>query len=235
MEKKKRIWELDVIRGIAIIVVVFIHVVYDLNYIFNVKVDLGPVFDFVQVYGSLVFIILSGICVTLGRHHFKRGLIVFGGGAVISMATIVMAKLNMIHSGAIIYFGILSLLGFSMIAFIPFARMNKYFILFFGIVFALLGIIFNSVTVENPYLFPLGLTTNRFSSGDYFPIFPNFGYFLIGSFIGMTAYKSKKTLLPFVSDKNVIVRFFSFLGRQSLWIYLAHQPLAYLVLSIIFG
>lgn len=113
--------------------------------------------------------------------------------------------------------------------------MNKYFILFFGIVFALLGIIFNSMTVENPYLFPLGLTTNRFSSGDYFPIFPNFGYFLIGSFIGMTAYKSKKTLLPFVSDKNVAVRFFSFLGRQSLWIYLAHQPLAYLVLSIIFG
>ena len=49
MEKnKKRIWELDVIRGLAIIGVVFVHVVYDLNYIFGVRFDLGPVFDFIQ-------------------------------------------------------------------------------------------------------------------------------------------------------------------------------------------
>ena len=235
MEKKKRIWELDVIRGIAIIGVVFIHVVYDLNYVFGVHVDFGPVFDFVQVYGSLIFIILSGICITLGRHHIKRGLIVFGGGVAVSLVTVVMAELKLIHSNSVIHFGVLSLLGLSMILYIPFKKVNKYFVLFFGVVFVVMGLIFNSVKVENPYLFPLGLTTKYYSSGDYFPIFPNFGYFLIGSFLGRTVYKNKKTLLPFISDRNIVVRFFSFLGRQSLWIYLAHQPVAYVVLSIIFS
>ncbi len=233
--KKKRIWELDVIRGIAILGVVFVHVVYDLNYIFGVKFDLGPVFDFIQHYGSLIFIVLSGVCVTLGRHHFKRGLIVLGGGLIISVVTYAMVFLDMLSPSAAINFGILSLLGFSMIAYIPFGRMNKYFLLLFGAVFVVLGIIFDNVTVENPYLFPLGLTTSSYAAGDYFPIFPNFGYFLIGAFIGKTAYKNKISLFPKVNDRNIIIRIFSFLGRQSLWIYLAHQPLAYLILSLIFG
>lgn len=233
--KKKRIWELDVIRGIAILGVVFVHVVYDLNYIFGVKFDLGPVFDFIQHYGSLIFIVLSGICVTLGRHHFKRGLIVFGGGVIISAVTYTMVFLKMLSPSAAINFGILSLLGFSMIAYIPFSKMNKYFLLLFGAVAVVLGIVFDNMTVENPYLFPLGLTTASYAAGDYFPIFPNFGYFLIGAFIGKTAYKNKTSLFPKVNNRNIIIRVFSFLGRQSLWIYLAHQPLAYLILSLIFA
>lgn len=233
--KKKRIWELDVIRGIAIIGVVFVHTVYDLNYIFGVKFDLGPVFDFIQHYGSLIFIVLSGICITLGKHHLKRGLIVFGGGVIISAVTYGMVFIDMLSPYAAINFGILTLLGFSMIAYIPFSKLNKYLVLLFGVVFVVLGIIFESITVENPYLFPLGLTTSTYTSGDYFPIFPNFGYFLIGSFLGNTVYKKKTSLMPKVNDQNIIIKIFSFLGRQSLWIYLAHQPIVYLVLSLILG
>ena len=239
MGNKKRIWELDVIRGIAIIGVVFIHVVYDLNYIFDKPVDFGPIFDFVQKYGSLIFILLSGICVTLGRRHIKRGLIVFAGGVIISVVTIVMINLKFLAPGAVIHFGILSLLGFSMIAYILFDKMNKYFLLVFGIIIAVIGIIIRNndihVSTLNPFMLSLGLTPKDYYCGDFFPILPNFGYFLIGAFIGKTAYKNKKTLIPFVSERNIIVRIFSFLGRQSLWIYLAHQPAAYLILTLILG
>ena len=38
-------------------------------------------------------------------------------------------------------------------------------------------------------------------------------------------FSTVQTLLPMVNPKNPIVRFFSFLGRHSLWIYLIHQPL----------
>ena len=49
--------------------------------------------------------------------------------------------------------------------------------------------------------------------------------FLLGTVLGRTVYRKKETLLPMVSEKNVLVRFFSFCGRQSLLIYLAHQPI----------
>jgi uncharacterized membrane protein len=72
---------------------------------------------------------------------------------------------------------------------------------------------------------PLGLVPPSFSTSDYFPLLPNLGWFLLGAVMGRTIYRKKQTLLPFVSPKNPIVRFFSFLGRHSLWIYLLHQPI----------
>lgn len=231
---KKRIWELDFIRGIAIIGVVFVHVVYDLNYIFGVKFDLGSVFDAVQNYGSLIFIVLSGICVTLGHHNIKRGLIVLGGGLIISGVTYTMVYMNMLSESAKIDFGILSCLGCCMIFYSLVKDANKYIVALIGIVFIALGLWVSNVYLSYDWLLALGLRSSKYSAGDYFPLLPNLGYFLVGSFIGKTAYKNKKSLLPKVNDKNPIIRFFGFLGRQSLWIYLAHQPLAYGVLYLIF-
>ena len=231
---KKRIWELDFIRGVAIIGVVFVHVVYDLTSIFGMDFSLGPVFDAVQNYGSLIFIVLSGICVTLGRHNIKRGLVVLLCGGVITGVTYLMVHLQMLSKYAKIDFGILSCLGACMILYSLFKDANKWLVLACGAVFIALGFYVESVRFDHDYLFFLGLRSKYYAAGDYFPLLPNFGYFLVGAFIGVTAYKSKKTLIPFVKDTNPIVRFFGFLGRQSLWVYLIHQPLAYGVLYLIF-
>ena len=40
-----------------------------------------------------------------------------------------------------------------------------------------------------------------------------------------TLYKHKASLMPKVKGKNPILRFFCFCGKQSLWIYLLHQPI----------
>lgn len=232
--KKKRIWELDFIRGVAILGVVFVHVVYDLNYIFGVDFDLGSVFDAVQNYGSLIFILLSGICVTLGRHNIKRGLIVLGGGIIITLSTYIMVYMNMISKYAKIDFGVLSCLGVCMIFYSLVKDANKYLVGAIGVVFIALGFWVANVYLDYNWLLILGLRSREYYAGDYFPLLPNLGYFLVGSLIGKMAYKEKKTLMPRVNDRNPIIRFFSFLGRQSLWIYLAHQPLAYGVLYLIF-
>ncbi|MBE6544384.1 MAG: DUF1624 domain-containing protein [Ruminococcaceae bacterium] len=232
--KKKRIWELDFIRGVAIIGVVFVHVVYDLNSIFRVNFDLGPVFDVIQEYGSLIFIVLSGICVTLGRHNIKRGLIVLGGGAIISGVTYFMVHMGMLSSYAKIDFGILSCLGCCMLFYSLVKDVNKYVLLAIGAVFIGLGFWTSRVYLDYDWLLALGLRSRSYYAGDYFPLLPNLGYFLWGSFIGKTAYKNKKTLIPAVNDQNIVIKAFSFLGRQSLWIYLAHQPIAYGVLYLIF-
>ena len=70
-----------------------------------------------------------------------------------------------------------------------------------------------------------------FETSDYFPLLPNFGFFLLGSTLGKTLYRKKQSLLPRVNEKFLPIRFLVGVGKLSLWIYLLHQPL----LSLIFG
>ena len=65
-----------------------------------------------------------------------------------------------------------------------------------GLVIAITGYAIRGIIVPQRWLFPLGLTYEGFTSSDYFPLFPQLGYFLIGAAIGKTAYREKRTLLP---------------------------------------
>lgn len=71
----------------------------------------------------------------------------------------------------------------------------------------------------------MGFVTRGFASSDFFPLLPNLGYFLIGASLGRILYQEKHTLLPNVNENNPIIRFFSFFGKNSLLIYLLHQPI----------
>ena len=73
----------------------------------------------------------------------------------------------------------------------------------------------------------MGLMSPDFASGDYFPLLPHLGWFMLGVVVGRTVYADRKTRLPKFPAKAAPVRFFQFCGRHSLWIYLGHQPLLY--------
>ena len=75
-----------------------------------------------------------------------------------------------------------------------------------------------------PWLFPLGLTTAEFASSDYFPLLPNLGWFLTGALLGRTVYRKGESLLPRVPSGAAPVRALAWCGRQSLLLYLLHQP-----------
>lgn len=229
-KEKKRIWELDAARGLCIIGVVIVHLLFDIREIFGFHFDTPLWFDLIQQYGGILFIILSGICVTLGRHHIIRGLIVAASAGIITLVTLLMFTKD---QGLYIFFGILHLLAFCMLTYGLYRRLPWPVILVMGLAAVALGIYFNTLTVTQRFLFPLGLTYKGFSAGDYFPIFPNLGFFMIGTVVGKTVYKGKKTLFPKVSEKNVFVRFFSFCGRHSLLIYLIHQPVIYGIGSLL--
>ena len=76
---KKRIWELDAFRGLCVIGMVIVHLVYDLVDLYRIVDWSYPDwFAFVKDWGGLLFLVLSGICVTLGSRSIRRGLIVLG-------------------------------------------------------------------------------------------------------------------------------------------------------------
>ena len=230
MKKQQRIWELDALRGFCILCVIVLHFLYDLQAVFGWQLMENPVIYTVMQYGGILFVLLSGLCATLGRRSFRRGVFVFGCGMVITLVTVVMVKLGMMDESVVIWFGVLHLLGICMMVWPLFRRLPVWALLLLGLAMTAAGYWFETILVESRRLFPLGLRYPGFATSDYFPLFPNLGWFLLGAVIGRTAYGEKKSLLP---DFPVKFAFLRWCGTHSLWIYLLHQPVLYGLLMLL--
>ncbi len=225
--KKERIWELDALRGFAVLCVVVIHFLFDLVYFLGLPIVFSPVYTFIQQYGGVIFVLISGISITLGSKSLLRGSIVFSCGMLITLITWVMARLGLADSSIVVRFGVLHLLGMCMLLYPVYRKASTQTLLTVGICFVILGYVFTTVRVEANWLFPLGLIRADFTSGDYFPLLPHLGWYMLGCALGRILYGEKKTLFPNFPKDFFLVRFFCLCGRHSLWIYLTHQPVVY--------
>lgn len=225
--KKQRIWELDALRGLMIWCVVYIHLAFDLDYFLAIDIIKNPILQSCADHFGVTFVILSGLSVTIGSRCIRRGLHVFGCGMVITAVTLGMYLLHMADRFLIIYFGVLHLLGVCMLLWPLFRKLPWWALALIGLAAVGLGHRFSTMYVQQSWLFPLGLRTIYFCSGDYFPLFPHLGWFLLGACAGKLLYKEKTTLLPWKAAQSLPIRFLRFSGRHSIWIYLAHQPILY--------
>lgn len=227
---KKRIWELDALRGVFMILIILFHLMYDLVYLFGIVELSTPLarslYQLGNDWGGTPFLILSGLCATIGSKPIKRGLTVIGGGLIINLVTACMYFFGFADKSIIIYFGVLHCIGTCMLLWSLFRKLPTSVLLILGIAMAAVGLYMrHNVYVDFPWLIPLGFVPRTFASSDFFPLLPNLGYFLIGAAAGRTFYKSKATLLPNANANNPVIRFFSFFGKHSLIIYLLHQPI----------
>lgn len=225
---KKRFWEIDALRGFAIINMILFNYSFALSYLGIINIDLG--ITYAAAIAS-TFILLSGISMTLMRDKsFKRfltrGLGIFSWGLLITVITF------LAFPEAFIIFGILHFIGISVILghfFLKFENLN----LVMGAVILVLGLFMQTVRLGFPWLLWLGLAPQGFYTFDYFPIFPWFGITLTGIYLGNVYYRKRKRrfMLKDMSE-NPLVRCLMFLGRNSLKIYLLHQPLLIVVLMV---
>ena len=223
--KKQRIWEIDVAQGLCIPGMILIHLIYDVVNLYGFIHWPYPTWYslFKNNYGAL-FLLISGVSVTLGSRSAKRGIIVFLSGMTVSAVTLGMYLLGMAGRGIIIYYGVLHCLGTCMLLWPVFRKLRPGQLLLIGIPLVLVGWWLRGVSFHAPLLMPLGFTFPGFSSSDYFPLMPNLGYFLLGAAFGKKFYAEKQTRFPDVDTQNPIIRFFGWCGRSSLMIYLLHQP-----------
>ena len=122
----------------------------------------------------------------------------------------------------IIYFGVLQCLGCCMMLWPLFRRANSALLAILAFVMIALGLWLRTVGFSFPWLTVLGFAPYGFASSDYFPLFPNLGYFLLGAVLGRALYAEKKSLLP---RENPPAKALQWMGRKSLLIYLLHQPI----------
>lgn len=245
-EKKSRIHMLDEIRGFAIICMIFHHMFLDIGDVLGLKwgYDVFDALCKVQPLFWAIFIIISGICSVLSRNTIRRGAIVLAcGGAVTLVTAVIMPLLN--FTGAEIYFGILHCLGACMIItglLMPLFNKVNYKV---GAVISLVLFLFLWGLESGSLCFgliklpqslyqynitaPIGIHSSSFYSADYFPVIPWLFLFFFGYFVGRP-FKEGKVPKYMLKSRS---KFLSLVGRNSLWVYLAHQPVIYLVLFII--
>jgi len=238
----KRFWEIDFMRGLAIVMMIFFHLLYDLNY-FSVY-DLFSHSDFWEYFAratASIFILVAGISLTLsysrakkiqnvGNKMFiknvKRGLKIFSWGLILTLITWIFIKEHFI------IFGILHLIGISIILAYPFLQL-RYWNLLIGTFIISTGIYLQGVTINCNWFIWLGFTPDNFSTLDFFPIFPWFGVMLFGVFLGNILYPGYERKF-YIKDLThfTFIKFFCVLGKYSLLIYLIHQPILIMLLYI---
>ena len=127
--------------------------------------------------------------------------------------------------GRFIVFGILHLISISILLAYPLLRLGRMNILL-GLAAILLGLYIQELDVDFFWLIWLGLAPRSFTSLDYVPLLPWFGVVLMGMAGGALLYKDlgRRFPLPDISAWPP-VRGLIFLGRNSLAIYILHQPL----------
>jgi uncharacterized membrane protein len=234
-----RFWEVDFLRGWALIMMILFHSVFDLGYfgVWEVDIYSGFWFYFARLTASL-FLLLVGVSLVLSYSRaerkaraeqfrfrlLKRSIWIFSLGMGITLAT------YLVLGNGFIIFGVLHLIGVSLLLAYPFLKLHRLNAIF-GLLFILVGLYFQNLSIDYPWLLWLGLVPPEFYSLDYFPIFPWFGVILMGIALGDLLYRGyrRRIALPNLSGSSS-VKPVAFLGRNSLAIYLIHQP----VLIILF-
>jgi uncharacterized membrane protein len=235
-EKTDRFIELDILRGIAIILMIFLHILWDLDYFGFIPLN-RQIYQ-IQAIVPIMFFLLVGMCLVVSKnknkektideqkkfnkHVILRGIKIFGFGIAVTIATFIF------FPNRPIIFGVLHFIGLSIIISIPFLKIRYHNFIFASfIIFS--GFLIGQLTIENPTILHLVLGFHQQNiwqyTIDYFPIIPWFGVTLIGITLGNILYKDNKRNFHFPDLSNYKpLTTLSWMGKHSLIIYLLHQP-----------
>lgn len=241
-----RYWEIDTLRGVAIVMMIIFHLMWDL-WAYQVMPDLilyAGFWKYFQRTTASLFIVLVGVSMTVSyrrarlsgttdglfRKFLVRGLRIIGIGVALAVGM-------WFFGNGFAHMGVLQLIGFSIIAGYPFLRF-KWLNLVLWMVFNAVGWLFivisNLGMVETQWLVFFGLTPRTYAPPDFFPIFPWFGVVLLGIFIGNMAYDDNGRRFPLPDWGNFLPFYWlQFLGRHSLLIYVIHQPALVVILTLL--
>lgn len=236
-EKKDRYSLIDAIRAAAVVNMIIYHLCYDIFCVFGIY----PAFN--CAIGAVIweraicctFIIVSGVSLNFTSHGYRRGIILNLCGFAITVISVLLMPSQAIWFGVLNLLGCAMLIGFALrdllmkiSPVVGMAILGAIYALLYGVPYGYIGL-FGYRLFSLPdwmygckYLAYIGLPSADFVSADYFPIIPWIFLYLFGFFL-WRAITEKGWDKGFRRKIPVL----DFIGRHSLLIYLAHQPLLY--------
>jgi uncharacterized membrane protein len=232
-----RLWEVDVARTVAILMMVAYHVGWDVDFLAP-QLPIDPFsggWRALQVATGSSFLFIVGVSLaisqgrseargatwwTVYRRHARRAATVIGAALLVSVATFIA-----LGSEDYIRFGILHCIGVSMLIAPLFWRLGPWVALL-GVGAIVAGIELRSVEVGTSWLLWLGLRPDTGSAGvDYYPLLPWIGPVLIGLAVGALLYPrgERGRFTRGLRSPPALGILAGWPGRRSLPIYLVHQ------------
>ncbi len=237
---------IDALRGITIISMILFHYSYDVLIMFGRDPGWYSRTS-THIWQQTIcwsFILISGFVWPWGqKKNLRRGIVLNLCGLLVTAVTF------FVMPSEVIWFGVLNFIGCAVLLMIPLHHLTEKIPPYAGILISfLLFLLFRNVQngmlgfgsllqirlpealYTTKLLTPLGFPYPGFRSSDYFPLLPWFFLYLCGWF-GNRIFmrhpswqKAAHLYIPFLTE----------IGRKSIWIYLLHQPVCFLIAILLF-
>lgn len=228
-----RLWEIDALRGLAVLLMAFFHLMWNLQFfgLSNVNVFSPNWQLFARGIGS-GFMLLLGLSLTLDANKHPHTLQqrwvrnLRRAGQIALCAALVSLGTYVAVGDAFVRFGILHLAAVSIVLGTLFVRLPAPISVLAGVLVLGAWRAVDGVQTTSPWLIPFGIVPPGLMMVDYYPLVPWFGMVLIGIAAGHWLYPNaqRRFALPDLGSPRAIAAL-RFLGHHSLIVYLLHQPI----------
>ena len=209
-----RIDELDSLRATALVMMLILNFVTDLNHFGIMNTETGDQWWWLARIAASLFVGISGVSYFLA-HQLEYDFTKTSGRTkrLIFWAFVITIITYIFEPSAYVRFGVLHLLALASIVAFPVARKPE-FALGIGLILLIIPLSSNSNLVW------LGLRETGFIAVDYFPLNPWLGIFFIGLALASRIYPEGKPLTEIQWPEKWL-----WFGRNTLTIYVIHQPI----------
>lgn len=226
-KRKSRLEAIDLARGAALIAMAIYHFAWDLEFFGyappGMTLEFGWKLFARSIAGSFLFLVGVSLFLAHGRGvrlqpFLRRLAMVVAAAAGISLVT------YFIMPGSFIFFGILHQIALASILGLFFLRLPALLTVAFAILIVAAPHFARNAIFDHPSLWWVGLSTVNPPSNDYVPLFPWLACVLAG--IAAAHLANSAGLFSRMAARHMPIwtRPIQFAGRNSLAVYLVHQP-----------
>ena len=227
-----RIHLLDVLRGVSVSAMIVYHFFWDLGYFKFIELEnmtQGLPLLLAQCIGAS-FIVVSGISFRLASHSenfsikFVKRLLV-----LVLICSLITSITFFLDKTSFIFFGILHFLVICSIIGLLFLKINNNY--FFFILFICSFVISTTeIKFDLPSYFSwLGFNSKVPITNDFYPVFPWISFYFFGLWVSepvrVFLMHKDRTFQNYCPKLVFVYKGLLFLGRNSLTVYILHQPI----------